>query len=160
MLRKRLCEKLQKNQKNKYNKFDKKWESWPNNKNGEQKMKKIILAILTMALLIAGVCLLNASQTPVLQHIRVHNVDPNGGPVTADLYEYPYGNLITSKVKYPEPNQTVVVFEFYTPLTSGYYAIIEQGDRSVNTGILPPLGGWTDVWLPSVVYPTDPDYEE
>jgi len=142
MLRKRLCEKLQKNQKNKYNKFDKKWESWPNNKNGEQKMKKVILAILTMALLIAGVCLLNAntSQTPVLQHIRVHNVDPNGPPVIATLYEDPLGNEITSDEKDPN-GQTVVVFEFYTPLTSGYYAIIEQGDRSVNTGILPNLAG-------------------
>ena len=41
-------------------------------------MKKIILAILTMALIVTGVCMLNATDDPLFSHkVTVHNVYVN-----------------------------------------------------------------------------------
>jgi len=125
-------------------------------------MKKIILAILTMALLITGVCLLNAD--PKFDHkVTVHNVCVDQEDVELTVYEkyvpnpQPYGYYTE------EPLHTTVVFHHvYTPETSAWYVVVEQGNRSVTADL--PAWGDITVTLPgncpnSPIPPPEPQEE-
>ena len=116
-------------------------------------MKKIILAILTMALIVTGVCLLNATDEPKFSHrVDVYNVYVYQEDVYCRTYEvnnnqYPYDEQ-------SKPADDIHVwFDVYTEETSSYYVVVSQGDRSVTADL--PAWGDITVTLPEPVPPEE-----
>ena len=117
-------------------------------------MKKIILAILTMALIIVGVCLLNATDDPLFGHrVDVYNVYVNQEDVTCNVYEHPNNNWLPPEYTTPSDDTHVWFPNVSTPNTSSWYVIVSQGDRSVTADL--PAWGDITVTLPEPVPPEE-----